>query len=86
MVNLLSKLLASSYKLHNILLKSDTEADKGLKTIIFVKDTENNWTASVMIGYQENENLFIDENSMWEKGRNNQLILGVDTAALSNAK
>jgi SapC len=37
--------------------------------IIFVKDTAANWTASAMMGYKENENLFIDENGMWEKGK-----------------
>jgi hypothetical protein len=37
--------------------------------IIFIKDDENNWSASAMMGYKENENLFIDESGIWEKGR-----------------
>ncbi|MDD5717911.1 MAG: SapC family protein [Sulfuricurvum sp.] len=36
--------------------------------IIFIKDTNGSWTASVMMGYKEGENSFIDENGVWEKG------------------
>ncbi|HZF70820.1 SapC family protein [Sulfuricurvum sp.] len=37
--------------------------------IIFVKDAEGNWTASVMLGYKEKENAFVDKEGMWEAGR-----------------
>lgn len=68
--------------------------------IIFIKDENNSWSASAMLGYQEAHNLYINENGAWEKEKyvpasirrypfifitqeNNQLSLGVDTAALS---
>ena len=37
--------------------------------IVFVKDENDQWSASVMLGYKEKENLFIDEKGLWEKGR-----------------
>lgn len=37
--------------------------------IVFVKDANESWSASAMLGYMENKNLFIDENGMWEKNR-----------------
>lgn len=37
--------------------------------IVFVKDNSNQWSASVMLGYQEKTNLFLDEKGVWEKGR-----------------
>jgi hypothetical protein len=70
--------------------------------IVFVKDAANNWSASVMLGYVENNNLHVDENGVWEKGNyipasirrypfifiaqeNQELSLGIDTSALSEA-
>lgn len=35
--------------------------------ILFAKDTNNQWFASVMLGYKEKENLFLDENGTWAK-------------------
>lgn len=37
--------------------------------ILFIKDEQSGWSASVMLGYKEKENLFIDEENTWEKGR-----------------
>jgi hypothetical protein len=37
--------------------------------IVFVKDQNDQWSASAMLGYKEKENLFVDENGNWEKGR-----------------
>lgn len=37
--------------------------------IVFVKDQNELWTASVMIGYKEKENLFVNNDGLWEKGR-----------------
>lgn len=68
--------------------------------IIFVQEQDERWGASVMMGYKENENLFVDENGNWEKGRyipaairrypfifvaqNDQVMLGIDTDSLSS--
>lgn len=35
--------------------------------IVFVKDKNNSWFASIMLGIKENENLFVDEKGNWEK-------------------
>ncbi len=35
--------------------------------IFFAKDKDNNWFASVILGYKENNNLFVDEKGNWEK-------------------
>lgn len=35
--------------------------------IFFTKDKDNTWFASVMLGYKENENIFVDEKGNWEK-------------------
>jgi hypothetical protein len=37
--------------------------------IVFVKDAENNWSASAMLGYEEKKNLFINDAGEWEKLR-----------------
>lgn len=37
--------------------------------ILFIKDGASNWSASAIVGYQENKNLFVDEKGSWEKGR-----------------
>ncbi len=37
--------------------------------ILFIKDGASNWSASAVIGYQEDQNLFVDEKGSWEKGR-----------------
>lgn len=37
--------------------------------IVFVKDNRDQWNASVLLGYKEKMNIFIDENGVWEKGR-----------------
>ncbi len=37
--------------------------------ILFAKDANNSWIATVMLGYKEKENLFIDDKGMWEKQR-----------------
>lgn len=70
--------------------------------IIFVKDANDSWNASVMLGYEEN-NLYVDEQGTWKKGKyipasirrypfifvaqeNNRLSLGIDVSALSEAQ
>lgn len=35
--------------------------------IVFAKDKDNVWFASVMLGYKENENIFVDDKGEWEK-------------------
>ena len=35
--------------------------------IFFAKDSTNNWFATVMLGYKENKNLFVDDKGNWEK-------------------
>ena len=35
--------------------------------IFFAKDKDNNWFSSVILGYKENMNLFVDEKGNWEK-------------------
>jgi hypothetical protein len=35
--------------------------------IFFAKDPENNWYASALLGYKENENVFITDKNSWEK-------------------
>lgn len=35
--------------------------------IFFAKDKDNNWFTSVILGYKENNNLFVDEKGNWEK-------------------
>ncbi|MDX9743288.1 MAG: SapC family protein [Arcobacteraceae bacterium] len=37
--------------------------------ILFAKDANNSWIATVMMGYKEKENLFVGENGIWEKQR-----------------
>jgi Holliday junction resolvase len=37
--------------------------------ILFAKDANGSWMATAMLGYKEKENLFIDENGIWEKQR-----------------
>jgi hypothetical protein len=37
--------------------------------ILFAKDVNNSWIATVMMGYKEKENLFVGENGIWEKQR-----------------
>ena len=37
--------------------------------IVFIKDEANNWMASVMLGYVKDNNLHVDANGMWEKGK-----------------
>ena len=37
--------------------------------ILFAKDANDSWMATAMLGYKEKENLFIDENGIWEKQR-----------------
>ena len=34
--------------------------------IVFSKDHQGAWTASVLLGYKEDENLFVDQNGGWE--------------------
>lgn len=35
--------------------------------IVFAKDKDENWFASVMLGYKENNNVFVDDKGNWEK-------------------
>ena len=35
--------------------------------ILFTKDKDENWFASIMLGYKENENIFIDDKGAWDK-------------------
>ncbi len=35
--------------------------------IFFAKDKDENWFVSVMLGYKENENIFIDDKGVWNK-------------------
>ena len=35
--------------------------------IFFAKDKDNNWFSSVILGYKENINLFVDEKGNWQK-------------------
>lgn len=35
--------------------------------IFFAKDTNDKWFATVMLGYKENENIFVNEKGVWEK-------------------
>lgn len=37
--------------------------------IVFIKDQEGTWASLAILGYQENHNLFIQENGEWEQGR-----------------
>jgi hypothetical protein len=37
--------------------------------IFFAKDTNQNWTATVMLGYKEKENVFVDKDGKWEENR-----------------
>ena len=38
--------------------------------ILFIKDAKaNTWSASAMLGYQENQNLYINKEGLWERGR-----------------
>jgi hypothetical protein len=37
--------------------------------IVFVKDAQDNWSASAMLGYEKNKNLFVNEAGEWEKLR-----------------
>lgn len=37
--------------------------------ILFAKDANDGWMATVMLGYKENENLFVDSDGNWEKLR-----------------
>jgi Holliday junction resolvase len=37
--------------------------------ILFAKDVNGSWMATAMLGYKEKENLFIDEEGVWEKQR-----------------
>jgi hypothetical protein len=37
--------------------------------IVFAKDTNNSWIATVMLGFKERKNLFVDDNGLWEKQR-----------------
>jgi hypothetical protein len=35
--------------------------------IFFAKDTNDKWFATVMLGYKENKNIFVNEKGVWEK-------------------
>lgn len=35
--------------------------------IFFAKDVNENWFASVMLGFKENENVFVNDNGVWDK-------------------
>lgn len=35
--------------------------------ILFAKDKNDNWFASVMLGFKENENIFVDDKGTWDK-------------------
>ena len=35
--------------------------------IFFAKDKDNKWFASVLLGYKQGENLFIDEKGVWKE-------------------
>lgn len=35
--------------------------------IFFAKDKDDNWFASVMLGFKENENIFVNDNGVWDK-------------------
>ncbi len=35
--------------------------------ILFTKDKDENWFASIMLGYKENENIFVDDKGVWDK-------------------
>ena len=35
--------------------------------ILFAKDKNNDWFASVMLGFKENENIFVDNKGNWDK-------------------
>lgn len=35
--------------------------------ILFAKDKDENWFASVILGYKENENIFLDDKGNWNK-------------------
>jgi len=37
--------------------------------ILFAKDANDSWMATAMLGYKENENLFVDSDGNWEKLR-----------------
>lgn len=37
--------------------------------IFFVKDNNNSWMATVMLGYKEKENTFVDEKGIWSKDK-----------------
>ena len=70
--------------------------------IFFAKDKEENWFASVMLGYKENENIFVDDKGNWDKlhyipafvrrypfvfiEQNEQLLLGIEKEFLSTDK
>lgn len=51
-----------------ILLPEFYEACKDYP-ILFSKDKENLWMATVMLGYKEKENIFIDEKGKWTKNK-----------------
>lgn len=70
--------------------------------IFFAKDKDNNWFASVMLGYKENVNIFVDDKGTWDKlhyipafvrrypfvfiEQNEQLLLGIEKEFLSADK
>jgi len=70
--------------------------------IFFAKDKEENWFASVMLGYKENVNIFLDDKGTWDKlhyipafvrrypfvfiEQNEQLLLGIEKEFLSTDK
>ena len=35
--------------------------------IFFAKDANDNWFASVMLGFKENSNVFVNDNGVWDK-------------------
>lgn len=37
--------------------------------IVFLKDNQNEWYSSAILGYKEKQNLFIDSNNQWEVGK-----------------
>ena len=68
--------------------------------IFFAKDKNENWFASVMLGYKENENIFVNDKGAWDKlhyvpafvrrypfvfvEQDEQLLLGVENDYLSS--
>ncbi len=70
--------------------------------IFFAKDKEENWFASVMLGYKENVNIFVDDKGTWDKlhyipafvrrypfvfiEQKEQLLLGIEKEFLSTDK